>query len=106
MNWIKQLFAKKQTTKQCDIHVVSSSTEKEYVVELEEFKKTEQRLELDKVLMQSGRLHTGDVTIYDNILSTFSKYMWKYGSTNIKIKTDKLKPQIYKVMSYEIEIVS
>jgi hypothetical protein len=96
------------------IHVVSSSTEwdlktskmKEYVVEVEKFEKTEQRLELDKVLMQSGRQHTGDVTIYDNILSTFDKYMWKYGSTNIKIKTDKLKPQIYKVMAHEIEIVS
>jgi hypothetical protein len=25
MNWIKQLFTKKETTKQCDIHVVSES---------------------------------------------------------------------------------
>ena len=25
MNWIKRLFSKKETTKQCDIHVVSSS---------------------------------------------------------------------------------
>jgi len=25
MNWIKQLFGKKKTTKQCDIHVVVSS---------------------------------------------------------------------------------
>jgi len=25
MNWIKQLFSKKETTKQCDIHFVSSS---------------------------------------------------------------------------------
>ena len=25
MNWIKRLFSKKQTTKQCDIHVVSCS---------------------------------------------------------------------------------
>ena len=23
MNWIKRLFSKKETTKQCDIHVVS-----------------------------------------------------------------------------------
>jgi|TARA_R110001606_G_C15138902_1_gene624295 hypothetical protein len=25
MNWIKRLFSKKETTKQCDIHVVGSS---------------------------------------------------------------------------------
>ena len=25
MNWIKRLFSKKETTKQCDIHIVSSS---------------------------------------------------------------------------------
>lgn len=114
MNYIKRIFGKKVETKQCDIHVVSSSTEwdlkpskmKEYVVELEKFEKTEQRLELDKVLMQSGRQHTGDVTVYDNILYTFNKYMWKYASTNIKIKTNELEPQIYKVMTYEIEIVS
>ncbi len=102
------------TEKQCDIHVVSSSAEwdlsnhkeKEYIVDLEEFEKTEQRLELDEVLIKSGRRPTGDVTIYDNVLSTFEKYVWEYGSTNIKVKTDKLKPQIYKVVSYEIEVVS
>jgi|TARA_R110000850_G_scaffold275431_1_gene414802 hypothetical protein len=31
MNWIKRIFSKKETTEQCDIHVVvgSSSTKKE-----------------------------------------------------------------------------
>lgn len=114
MNWIKRLFTKKETAKQCDIHVVSSSTEwdltpkkmKEYIVDLERFEKTDQRRELDKVLMQSGRTPTGEVTLYDDVLSTFQKYMWEYASTNIKIKTNKLKPQVYKVMAYEIEIVN
>jgi hypothetical protein len=27
MNWIKRLFSKKETTKKCDIHVVSGSCE-------------------------------------------------------------------------------
>jgi len=99
MNWIKRLFSKNKTTKQCDIHIVSSSTEwdltpkkmKEYIVDLERFKKTNQRLELDKALMQSGKTPTGEVTLYDDVLSTFEKYMCKYTSTNIKIKTNKTK---------------
>jgi hypothetical protein len=31
MNWIKRLFSKKETTKQCDIHVVSGSCEQKQV---------------------------------------------------------------------------
>jgi len=27
MNWIKRLYSKKETTKQCDIHVVNGSTD-------------------------------------------------------------------------------
>ena len=30
-NWIKRLFSKKKTTKQCDIHVVSGSCEQKKV---------------------------------------------------------------------------
>jgi len=85
---------------------LKSSGMKEYIFELEIFEKTEQRLELDKVLIKSVSQSTGDVILYDYVLTTFEKYMCKYGSTNIKIKTNKLKPQIYKVMAYEIEIVS
>ena len=78
---------------------------KEYIVDLEFFEKTDQRKELDEILIKNGRTPTGKITIYDNILSTFEKYMWKYASTNIKINTNgKLKPQIYKVTLYEIEI--
>jgi hypothetical protein len=31
MSWIKRLFSKKETTKQCDIHVVSGSCEQTQV---------------------------------------------------------------------------
>ena len=31
MNWIKRLFGKKETTKQCDMHVVSGSCEQKQV---------------------------------------------------------------------------
>lgn len=34
MNWIKQLFNKKKTAKQCDIHVVSGSALKPISMEL------------------------------------------------------------------------
>ncbi|MFT6125756.1 MAG: hypothetical protein ACJAVA_000197 [Flavobacteriaceae bacterium] len=84
---------------------LSNTQEKEYTVELEKFEKTEQRIELDKILIRSGHSSTGSVTLYDNILSTFEKYMWKYGSTNIKVKTDLVAPQIYKVGMHEIEII-
>lgn len=30
MNWIKRLFSKKKTIKQCDIHVVSGITSEEF----------------------------------------------------------------------------
>ena len=33
MNWIKRLFSKKETTKQCDIHVVIASAEFEKALE-------------------------------------------------------------------------
>ena len=79
---------------------------KEYTVGLEKFEKTEQRNELDKVLIHSGRCSTGNVTLYDDVFSTFEKYMCEYASTNIKIKTNELEPQIYKVMAYEIEIIN
>lgn len=78
----------------------------EYIVDLERFEKSEQRLELDKILIMSGRSSTGEVTIFDDVLTTFEKYMWQHGSTNIKIRTQELKPQIYKVMAYEIEIIN
>ena len=79
---------------------------RKYIVKLEKFEKTKQRVELDRLLRCSGRQDTEKITLYDNILSTFTKYMWEYGSLNIKIKTKDIEPQVYKVMDYNIEIIN
>jgi hypothetical protein len=79
---------------------------KEYIVELEEFEKTEQRKDLDLLLIKSGRTPTDDISIFDNVESTYIKYMHKYGSENIKINTNKLKPQTYKCGMLEIDIIN
>ena len=79
---------------------------KSYIVDLEFFEKSEQREELDRELMNHGLTPTGKVTIYDNIYSTYTKYLMEYASTDIKIKTNLLESQTFLIGPYEIEIVN
>lgn len=79
---------------------------KKIITPIEYFDKTEQRNELDSVLIKSGKKPTGKVTILDNVKSTYDKYMWKHGTTNVVIVCNELEPQIYKVGIDEIQIIN
>jgi hypothetical protein len=79
---------------------------REHIVDLEHFAKTEQDIELDRIIMQSEHFTSiGKRTLLDDVESTYLKYMWKYGSTNIKVRTDKVAPRKYRFSSYETEII-
>ena len=69
------------------------------VVPLKRYEKTKLALELDK---EFGFKHR---TIYEDIEQTYYDTIYKYGQTNIKIKTNLIPPQKYKFAAEEVEIV-
>jgi hypothetical protein len=73
---------------------------KSYIVDLEHFDKTDLERELDKKFGHSPR------TVLQNVERTYFKYLRKYASTNITVRTNKLNPQIYKVGAEEINIIN
>ena len=80
--------------------VLFNVSEPVYKVHLEHFIKTDLELLLDKQFGYKPR------TIYDDVITTYEKYMKIYGSTNIFIITNKLKPQVYKYANECIQIVN
>lgn len=66
---------------------------------LKRYKKTKLDLELDKEFGFKYR------TIYEDIEQTYYEAIYKYGQTNIKIKTNLIPPQNYKFAAEEVEIV-
>ena len=73
---------------------------REVIVDLKRFEKTDLERDLDRTF---GTL---DRSIHDDVYKTYSKAMGEFGTRNVKVKTDLLPPQIYKVFAEEIEIVN
>ena len=69
------------------------------IIPLKRFEKTQLELDLDKEFGYEER------TIYKDIEQTYYDAIYKFGHTNIKIKTNLIPPQKYKFAAEEVEIV-
>lgn len=78
-----------------------SSVNKPIVVSLKRFKKSEFTEELQRKL--SRRI---EHTIWDDVEKSYYEAIFRYGQTEIKIKTHLLKPQVYMFASFEVEIIN
>lgn len=73
---------------------------REVIVDLKRFEKTDLERNLDRTF---GTL---DRSIHDDVFRTYSEAIGSFGTSNVKVRTDLLSPQIYKVSMFEIEIIN
>ena len=91
----------KQTQTKLELYKVLGLVKEPIVVPLKRFEKSEfiERLEwkLKKYI---------EHTIWHDVEQTYNEALIKYAQTEIKIKTELLKPQIYKFAENEVEIIN
>jgi hypothetical protein len=75
--------------------------DKEHIVDLKRYEKTELEHDLDDFFGKED----DESIVYSDITRTYYEAMSKYGSSNIKISTNLVPPQIYKIAAEEIEVV-
>lgn len=73
----------------------------EIKVQLKRFPKTPLELELQTIYCI---VFADEQQIYSDIENTFWEYMFKECTTNITIITPLLKPQVYKIASFQVKI--
>jgi len=73
----------------------------EHTVDLKRYDKTDLEHDLDKFFGKEDE----ESKVYSDIARTYNEAMFEHGSPNIKVRTNLVPPQIYKIAAEEIEIV-